>query len=158
MSKLRWMPLLMISLSLLLAGCTQPGPTGNPTPTPRPLPTLGTPVDLTGSQNVTIKIIDTNTNITGFWYDHPNVKIKVGTTVTWVNISSAPHTITSGTAGAPDGKFDSTTQNPVLQPNNQGASSTFSVTFTKAGSYPYYCSLHPYMIGLVQVVAQQSGE
>lgn len=76
----------------------------------------------------------------------------MGTTVTWVNMSDADHTITSGQAGTPDGKFDSGMAN-LLQPHNQGAASTFTFTFKTPGAYPYYCALHPAMIGQVQVVA-----
>ncbi len=152
MRNLRW--LLFISLGLLLlAGCGQPSqPGGNATPTQVPVPTLGAPVDMTGSQHVTIKIIDTNANPDGYWYDYPSVKIKSGTTVIWVNFSGALHTVTSGAPGAPDGRFDSGAAN-LLQPGNKGASSTFRFTFKNAGSYAYYCQLHPAMIGLVQVVA-----
>ena len=151
MRTFHWPPLLLLSL-LLLAGCTQPGPAGNATPTPAPLPTLGVPVDMTGSQHVTIKIIDTTTNISSFWYDQPSIKVKVGTTVTWVNTSSAAHTVTSGQAGTPDGKFDSGMTN-LLLPHDQGAASAFAFTFKTPGTYPYYCALHPAMIGQVQVVA-----
>jgi plastocyanin len=152
MRKCSWPPLLLLSLLLLLAGCTAGGPTGSATPTTAPLPTLGPPVDLTGSQHITIKIIDTSANISDFWYDQPSIKIKAGTTVTWINTSSAAHTITSGQAGTPDGKFDSGMTN-LLQPHNQGAASAYSFTFKTPGTYPYYCALHPAMIGQVQVVA-----
>jgi plastocyanin len=147
----RWLLLLLISL-LVLVGCSQPSQNGNPTPTVAPVPTLGAPVDKTGSQHVTVKIIDTTTTPEGYWYDTPSITIKAGTTVTWVNMSSGVHTVTSGQPGAPDGKFDSGEAN-LLQPNNQGAASDFSFTFKTPGSYPYDCSLHPDMIGLVQVVA-----
>ena len=153
MRNIRWLALLLVSLGVLvITGCGQPGPGGNATPTLVPVPTLGAPVDMTGSQRVTIKMVDTTTNPSGYWYDIPSVKIKVGTTVTWVNTSSAQHTITSGAPGVPDGKFDSGMVN-LLQPGNKGAASTFQFTFQKPGSYPYFCALHPAMIGLVQVVA-----
>ncbi|HEY7357870.1 MAG TPA: plastocyanin/azurin family copper-binding protein [Ktedonobacterales bacterium] len=150
----RWqLLLLMMSLTaLLLAGCGQPGPTGNATPTALPVPTLGPPVDLTGSQHITVKVIDASSNPSGYWYDQPSIKVKVGTTVTWVNTSGAAHTVTSGQPGAPDGKFDSGMAN-LLQPRNQGAASAYAFTFKTPGSYPYFCALHPAMIGLVQVVA-----
>jgi plastocyanin len=142
----------LVSLSLLLVGCGQPGPGENQTPTLAPVPTLGAPVDMTGSQHVTIKIIDTSANPDGSWYDQPSIKVSVGTSVTWINVSAALHTVTSGDPGAPDGRFDSGMEN-LLQPGNQGAASAFSFTFTKPGSYSYFCLLHPAMIGLVQVVA-----
>ena len=76
--------------------------------------------------------------------------IKVGDTVTWTNNDdSQPHTVTSGTG--PDdpnmGKaFDSGTS--VLTTKGK----TFQHTFTKAGEYPYFCELHPSMVGKVVVV------
>jgi plastocyanin len=80
----------------------------------------------------------------------PNpVNVKVGDTVTWTNKDSTPHTVTSGTSGTPDGKFDSSPQfKTLIVP--QG---TFSHTFTEAGEYPYYCGLHANMVGKVVVAA-----
>ena len=72
-----------------------------------------------------------------------NVSISVGDEVTWSNDDSAAHTVTSGTpADGPDGKFDSS----LFM-----AGSTFSVTFDEAGEYPYFCMVHPWMIGNVSV-------
>jgi plastocyanin len=80
----------------------------------------------------------------------PNpINANVGDTVTWTNRDSTPHTVTSGTAGAPDGNFDSSPGfNPLLAPQQ-----TFSHTFTEAGEFPYYCGLHPNMVGTVMVAA-----
>lgn len=54
--------------------------------------------------------------------------IASGTTVTWINQDSVPHTVTSDT-----GVFDSGTMAP-------GASFTF--TFQQVGTYPYHCTIH----------------
>jgi plastocyanin len=66
--------------------------------------------------------------------------------ITWKNEDSSPHTVTSGVveknAPKPDSKFDS----GILGPGN-----TFPFVFDKAGEYPYYCMLHPYMTGKVTV-------
>jgi plastocyanin len=70
-----------------------------------------------------------------------------GTTVTWTNNDSQPHTVTSGSNGQPDNKFNSSPNfTPLLNPGQ-----TFSFTFTEAGEYPYYCMLHPNMVGTVSV-------
>src|SRR5690606_40887857 len=84
----------------------------------------------------------------------PNpIEINVGDTVTWTNRDSTPHTVTSGTAGTPDGKFDSSPNfNPLMAPQQ-----TFSHTFTEAGEFPYYCGLHPNMVGTVIVAAATGG-
>ena len=78
----------------------------------------------------------------------PNpIEVKVGQKVTWTNNDSVQHTITSGTAGSPDsGKaFDS----GLTKLLNNGQ--TFEHTFAAAGEYPYYCQLHPTMVGKVIV-------
>jgi plastocyanin len=70
----------------------------------------------------------------------PNpIEAKVGETVTWVNDDSAIHTATST-----DGTFDSN----ILQRGQ-----TFSYTFDKEGEYPYFCTLHPNMVGTVSVIS-----
>lgn len=80
-------------------------------------------------------------------YDPNPVQASVGDTVIWTNDDTTPHTVTSGTAGAPDGKFDSSPNlNPLLAPQQ-----TFEHTFTEAGEFPYYCGLHPNMVGTVSV-------
>lgn len=73
----------------------------------------------------------------------PNVILKVGTTVTFSNLSATPHNVYSGPANHPDGVFKSS----IL---TQGGAD-FTYTFTKAGEYPYYCNLHPFMIGWITV-------
>ncbi len=72
-----------------------------------------------------------------------DVSISVGDKVTWSNDDSAAHTVTSGTpADGPDGNFDSS----LFM-----AGTVFSITFNEAGDYPYYCMVHPWMIGIDQV-------
>lgn len=70
------------------------------------------------------------------------VSISVGETITWSNNDSAAHTVTSGTPGAPDGVFDSS----LFM-----ADTEFSHTFDEAGEYDYFCLVHPWMTGKVQV-------
>jgi nitrite reductase (NO-forming) len=77
------------------------------------------------------------------FYDPTSAKVKTSTTITWTNDDTLPHTVTSGNADTgPSGEFDS----GVLM----GASS-FTHTFDKAGTFDYYCALHPYMTGQVIV-------
>jgi len=61
------------------------------------------------------------------------VSRPVGTTVTWVNHDEEPHTVTSGT-----GAFSSA---------GLVNDDTFVRTFTKPGTYQYFCAIHPYMKG-----------
>ena len=71
------------------------------------------------------------------------VSINVGDTVTWVNDDTAAHTATSGSpVDGPSGVFDSSL---VM------AGSSFSFTFNEAGTYHYFCMVHPWMRGEVIV-------
>jgi plastocyanin len=76
-------------------------------------------------------------------FDAPSVTVKPGTTVTWVNHDDDTHTVTS-TVDA----FRSSGLDP---------DETFSHTFTKPGTYEYYCTLHPLMTGKVVVTPERSG-
>jgi plastocyanin len=72
-----------------------------------------------------------------------DVSVSVGDTVTWSNDDTAAHTVTSGNpADGPDGKFDSS----LFM-----AGTTFEHTFDEAGTYDYFCMVHPWMKGKVQV-------
>ena len=71
------------------------------------------------------------------------VTVNVGDTVIWSNDDSAAHTVTSGSpSDGPDGTFDSS----LFM-----ADTTFSHTFDNAGEYNYFCMVHPWMTGKVQV-------
>ena len=72
-----------------------------------------------------------------------NVSVSAGDEITWSNDDSAAHTVTSGSpADGPDGNFDSS----LFM-----AGGTFSVTLDEAGEYPYFCMVHPWMIGNITV-------
>ena len=69
----------------------------------------------------------------------PNVlTVKAGTTVTWVNRDDIPHTILD--------KNRKVFRSKVLDTED-----TFSFTFAQAGTYDYFCGLHPHMTGQVVV-------
>ncbi|QWF78863.1 cupredoxin domain-containing protein [Amycolatopsis sp. CA-230715] len=69
----------------------------------------------------------------GYKFTPATISIAVGDTVTWTNHDTAPHNVV--VTDGPE-KFTS----PTLQTGQ-----TFSHTFTKAGTYSYYCSIHPDM-------------
>jgi len=72
-----------------------------------------------------------------------SVTIQMGDTVEWINSDTAAHTVTGGLpADGPSGVFDSSL---VL------ADATYAFTFEEAGSYDYFCMVHPWMVGDVQV-------
>jgi plastocyanin len=75
--------------------------------------------------------------IDNFVFGPQTVTVLAGTTVTWTNSDDIPHTAVST-----DGVFKS----KVLDTDEK-----FSYTFTKAGTYSYFCSIHPKMTGKVVV-------
>ncbi len=75
-------------------------------------------------------------------YIPSKITIKPGETVYWKNQDAAFHSVTSGFYDDPDGLFDS----ELLDPED-----IFSYKFTEEGIYDYYCTLHPWMKGVVLV-------
>lgn len=75
--------------------------------------------------------------IDNFSFGPGTITVPVGTTVTWTNRDDIPHTVVST-----EGVFKS----KVLDTDEK-----FSFTFAKAGSFPYFCSIHPKMTGKVVV-------
>ena len=69
------------------------------------------------------------------------ITVGLGTIVTWKNMDTASHTVTSDDGGS----FNS---------GSISTNGTYTFIFTNYGSYPYHCSLHPGMTGTVQVVSR----
>jgi|ERR1700675_1973890 len=86
--------------------------------------------DQPSTANVAVKIDN-------FIFGPQAITVPVGTTVTWTNSDDIPHTAVST-----DGVFKS----KVMDTDEK-----FSYTFAKAGTYSYYCSVHPKMTGQVVV-------
>ncbi len=81
----------------------------------------------------------TPVDIPGRYFDPPRVTVAPGATVVWRSHDGESHTVI-----APGGAFAS----PVLTRHGE-----FAHRFDTAGSFPYLCSLHPFMRGTVEVVA-----
>ena len=77
--------------------------------------------------------------IDNFSFTPAELKVPVGTTVTWTNGDDIPHTVVS---------TDKVFKSKVLDTGDR-----FSFTFAKAGQFGYYCSLHPHMTGTIVVKA-----
>jgi len=86
--------------------------------------------DQPSAANVAVKIDN-------FVFGPQAITVPVGTTVTWTNSDDIPHTTVST-----DGAFKS----KVMDTDEK-----FSFKFTKAGTYSYYCSVHPKMTGKIVV-------
>ena len=78
--------------------------------------------------------------IANFAFAAQTVTVAPGATVTWVNDDEEPHTIV-----AEDGKS--------FRSKTLDTGDTFSFTFMSAGTYGYFCSVHPHMTGKVVVKA-----
>lgn len=63
--------------------------------------------------------------------------VAVGTSVRWTNADDIPHTVVSE---------DQTFKSRVMDTDDH-----FTFTFSKAGTYKYFCSIHPHMTGTVIV-------
>jgi plastocyanin len=77
-------------------------------------------------------------NITGFAFAPKMLTVPVGATVIWTNRDEEPHVVVS--AGA---LFKSSAALDTGE--------SYGTTFTKPGTYAYYCSIHPMMVGTVIV-------
>jgi plastocyanin len=75
--------------------------------------------------------------IDNFSFGPATLTVTPGTTVTWTNRDDIPHTVVSD---------DKVFKSKVLDTDEK-----FSFTFTKPGTYPYFCSVHPKMTGRVVV-------
>jgi plastocyanin len=75
--------------------------------------------------------------IDNFTFAPASLTVAVGTTVTWTNRDDIPHTVVSD---------DQSIKSKALDTDDK-----FTFTFTKPGTYSYFCSLHPKMKGTVIV-------
>ena len=121
-------------------------------PEPVPMPSLPPPsedvvVEVEPPEPVVV-VMGEGTSVPGCEADDScyvpyDVMIEGGTTVTWRNDDAAAHTVSSGSPVAGmSGVFDS-----GLMP----AGGTFDHAFEEAGTYDYFCVVHPWMVGTVTV-------
>jgi plastocyanin len=82
-----------------------------------------------------------------------NVTVAPGGTVTFKIVGATPHPVGSGSAPPDDGRFD-TSGCQIDQLSGDGASCT--VRFKKAGTYPYFCTLH-FAAGMVGTITVGGG-
>ncbi|OBA61746.1 amidase [Mycobacterium sp. 1100029.7] len=130
-AKLRRHSVAVLTLSLVLAGCSSARPTAAPRPSMSMASTSVTaPAAPVSGDQVTID---------GFAFAPATLTIKAGSTVTWTNRDEEPHTV-----AASDGSFHSP---------GMGTGAVFTHTFPSAGTFDYVCSIHPMMRGTVVVTS-----
>jgi plastocyanin len=116
-------------------------PTTGHTSNPTSSPTAATSPSSTQSTTNGVSAKTAAVDIVNFSFKPDKVTIRVGGTVTWKQVDSVGHSVQSMS------KPPLWTTSPVMKPGQ-----TFSHTFTKAGTYPYICGVHNFMMGTVVVV------
>jgi plastocyanin len=104
--------------------------TSTPSTTPAPTST-STPAPAPSATSASVII-------SNFAFSPVTLTIHKGTKVTWTNNDTVTHTVTGDNGG------------PSSSPLGQG--DTYSYTFNTVGSFPYHCSIHPYMKATVKVI------
>src|SRR3984893_16199266 len=122
---------------------------------------FGKPVDMTGKKAITVNIIQPPPGATcsPACFGIMNLKVKVGTVITWVNQSTTPHTVTAiqgtniGSPKVASQIFDSGLAHLITP------SATFTYTVTMAAynfnpdhTVVYYCQIHPGMVAELTIV------
>jgi len=122
-------------LSIILAFLTSPMLSANSFPSGNQTATSGNEVVISpGSSSPT----------NAKFFDPLVLNVPVGATVTWKNLDSTLHTVTSGSA-------ESGKSGTIFDSSYLTGGKTFQHTFSSAGTFDYYCTLHPYMKGQVIV-------
>ena len=131
-----WLCLLALCLVVLLAACgstTTTPPASTPTTAPTTAPTAAP----TNTPTTAPTSTGNSVSIANFAFSPTSLTVKVGTKVSWTNNDTVTHTVTAN-----KGAFNAGPLTP---------GSTFSFTFTKAGTYSYHCNIHPSMMATIVV-------
>ena len=107
-------------------GSSYTAPSPSPTPTPTPAGTTATVTIVSGASARTTTAYSPNP-----------LNVSVGTTVTWVNNDTTTH--------------DATAVNNSFATGSIAPGRSASRTFQSAGSFPYYCTIHPGMVATINV-------
>ncbi len=93
----------------------------------------------TAAQNSTSGQGGIVTSIQAMAFSDPNITVKAGQSITWVNKDSIAHTVTSDQGQWNSGNIDS--------------GKSFTLTLKQPGQYSYHCSIHPFMTGTITVTS-----
>jgi plastocyanin len=123
---------LVVLTLIVTAACggysSAPSPAPSPSPTPSPSP---------GGSSSSVAIPVGAESLGNRAFSPDELSVTVGTTVMWTNGDSVSHTSTSNAAGWNSG---------IIPPGG-----SFSFAFQSAGTFPYRCTIHPGMVGTVNV-------
>ena len=115
---------LLTALALTLLGTQMALADKISIPAEMPIPAAGAPADA-------VKV-----TIAKMKYDQPELTIKAGQTVTWINTEAMPHNVAFKAGVVGEAKMDA----PMLKKDQ-----SYSITFNEAGTYDYHCTPHPFM-------------
>lgn len=118
---------LTLFLMLIVSGCSLFGGSSKKQAESTAAPTLKTSAVVLPTTGLV--------NIRGSAFDPAVLKVKQGTTITWINNDSVPHQIKAS-------PFSS---------DSLKKGQSFSYTFNNVGNFDYFCSIHPQMKGLIIV-------
>ena len=130
------MRLAVISGVLLFATACGGNYSSSTPSSPTPAPTPATP-SAPGGQSLSVAIPVGAAALGTAAFAPDALTVDAGTTVTWTNTDSVPHTSTSDASGWDSG---------VVGPGAQ-----YSRSFQTAGTFRYHCAIHPGMVGTVVV-------
>jgi len=82
----------------------------------------------------------TTVDVSKFVFGPKEITITPGSKVRWVNHDEVPHTVASAQG-----------QEKVIASKAMDTDDQYEVTFSKEGDYAYYCTVHPFMTGVVHV-------
>jgi plastocyanin len=127
---------LTVALAATAAGCA-----GSSQAAPHPNAAAHSPAvsPTTASSSGPAAVVATNSvTIKNFAFNPSTIRVRPGAKVTWVNHDEDAHTVT----------FQS---NLKVASNPLQGNQSYSYTFGAPGTYPYICSIHPFMHGTVIV-------
>ena len=124
--------------AIMTTACGGGGSAGSAPLAPGSVP----PASLPPQASPSVAVSSGAVSIKGFAFTPEALTVPLGTTVTWTNDEDSLHTVTSGTAEAPSGRFDSGEIDTGVD---------FAFTFAEEGTYPFFCARHDFMKGVVTV-------
>jgi plastocyanin len=125
----------------VLAACgdTKPAAQSVASPTEAASPAQSSMPEMSMSPTSGPAVSTSSVAIKEFAFGPTSITVKIGTTVTWTNEDQDPHTVTSQDKSGP------------LRSATMNNGDAYRYTFTKAGSYSYLCTIHPFLTGTVVV-------
>ena len=112
-----------------------------PAPTPQVEASAGQPVADVADSDMTPVAESVTVRINGMRFEPAYITVKPGATVTWVQDSTMPHSISGKNGG--------------LRSNTLNRGQQYSYTFDQSGRFDYACGLHPSMKG--SIVVEEAG-